>query len=124
MSSRSFALIHRPQAWMYDADSMAQLPQRVGFGDVVRCSYRQGECPDVERLDTCSESFLLEANAQQVGYPPMATVSWYRGAASATQGGAPSWTSELVRDRFLMCYRRCGVVIPRTEAAFMMVGAD
>lgn len=73
MSSRSFALIHRPQAWMYDADSMTQLPQRVGFGDVVRCSYRQGECPDVERLDTCSEKFLLEANAQQVGYLPMAT---------------------------------------------------
>lgn len=109
---------------MYDADSMTQLPQRVGFGDVVRCSYRQGECPDVERLDTCSEKFLVGGKCPAGRLPADGDVSWYRGAASATQGGAPSWTSELVRDRFLMCYRRCGVVIPRTEAAFMMVGAD
>ena len=54
-------VIHRPHGWMYDADSMSQRLRDVGFVDVVERGFREGECPDVERIETRPKSFFLEA---------------------------------------------------------------
>lgn len=37
--------------WMYNAHSMGRLLRSAGFALVERCAYRQGRCPDLDRLD-------------------------------------------------------------------------
>lgn len=47
--------------WMYNETSLRALLLGVGFKKVVRASYRQGACPDVEILDNRPESLFVEA---------------------------------------------------------------
>ncbi len=57
----AMAVIHRPHAWMYDADSMADRLRATGFVDVVRRDYHEGELPDLHSIETRPNSFFLEA---------------------------------------------------------------
>ena len=54
---RSRTSLHR---WMYNPGSLRALLQRVGFRDVQRCEFRQGRCPDVERIETRRWSLFME----------------------------------------------------------------
>jgi SAM-dependent methyltransferase len=47
--------------WHYNARSLEALLRRVGFGEVVECEYRQGRCPDLERIDNRPGSLFMEA---------------------------------------------------------------
>jgi len=47
--------------WHYNARSLEALLRRVGFSDVDRREYRQGRCPDVERIDNRPGSLFMEA---------------------------------------------------------------
>lgn len=47
--------------WMYNETSLRALLLGVGFSRVVRASYRQGACPDLEILDNRPESLFVEA---------------------------------------------------------------
>jgi len=47
--------------FMYNFNSLSQLLQEAGFTRIVRCGYREGECPDVEQLDNRPESLFVEA---------------------------------------------------------------
>ncbi|HEX9935496.1 MAG TPA: methyltransferase domain-containing protein [Longimicrobium sp.] len=47
--------------WMYNETSLRALLLDVGFSKVVRTSYRQGACPDLEILDNRPESLFVEA---------------------------------------------------------------
>ncbi len=47
--------------WHYNAVSLQALLVRVGFIDVVRCEFRQGRCPDLERIETREWSLFMEA---------------------------------------------------------------
>jgi SAM-dependent methyltransferase len=56
---------HRAKAsvrhwWHYNARSLEALLRRVGFGEVFQCDYRQGRCPDVERIDNRPGSLFME----------------------------------------------------------------
>lgn len=44
-------LLHRPHAWMYDEASLSALLRQVGFATVQARSFRDGACPDLERLE-------------------------------------------------------------------------
>jgi hypothetical protein len=46
---------------MYNFDSLRGLLQAVGFAQVTRHSYRQGACPDLDRLDNRPASLFVEA---------------------------------------------------------------
>lgn len=47
--------------WMYTAASLAELLLRSGFGKTQRCSYRIGQCPDLDKLDSRpDESLFME----------------------------------------------------------------
>jgi SAM-dependent methyltransferase len=37
--------------WMYNEHSMRALLVAAGFSKVLRCAYREGTCPDIDRLD-------------------------------------------------------------------------
>jgi SAM-dependent methyltransferase len=47
--------------FMYNFDSLRGLLASVGFSDVTRRSYRQGACPDLDRLDNRPASLFVEA---------------------------------------------------------------
>lgn len=47
--------------FMYNFDSLRGLLQAVGFAQVTRHSYRQGACPDLDRLDNRPASLFVEA---------------------------------------------------------------
>ena len=47
--------------FMYNFESIKTLLLKTGFSDVVRCEYRQGRCPDVEKLDNRPASLFIEA---------------------------------------------------------------
>ena len=47
--------------WLYNERSLADRLARSGFTDIRRCEFRQGRCPDVERIDSRPESLLMEA---------------------------------------------------------------
>jgi len=59
-------LLHRPHAWMYDEASLSAILRQVGFVEVQARAFREGICPDLERiehrLDECFEgsSFFVE----------------------------------------------------------------
>jgi hypothetical protein len=46
--------------WHYNARSLEALLRRIGFGEVVQCEYRQGRCPDLERIDNRPGSLFME----------------------------------------------------------------
>lgn len=45
--------------WMYTEHSLGELLKRVGFTEVRRCTYRQGRCPDLEKIDNRPEVSLF-----------------------------------------------------------------
>ncbi len=47
--------------WHYNETSMHALLRGAGFEVIERCEYRQGRCPDVERVDTRPGSLFVEA---------------------------------------------------------------
>ena len=47
--------------WMYNEVSLRRALLEAGFSEVHRCEYRQGRCPDVERLDNRPKSLFMEA---------------------------------------------------------------
>jgi len=47
--------------WLYNESSLRTALERAGFRDVERRAYREGRCPDVERVDTRPESLFMEA---------------------------------------------------------------
>jgi SAM-dependent methyltransferase len=50
--------------WNYNETSMRALLEGAGFPSVERREYRQGLCPDVERIDTRPGSLFMEAIRQ------------------------------------------------------------
>jgi predicted SAM-dependent methyltransferase len=54
--------------YMYDFDMLRALLVRTGFCDVRRCSYRQGDVPDIDRLDNRpEETLIVEADKRRPG---------------------------------------------------------
>lgn len=47
--------------WNYNETSLRDLIRRAGFADGERRGYREGTCPDVERIDTRPASLFMEA---------------------------------------------------------------
>ncbi len=47
--------------WHYNATSLTALLERLGFGSVRRCGFRDGRCPDLERIETREWSLFVEA---------------------------------------------------------------
>jgi len=47
--------------WHYNETSLSGLLRAVGFADVQRCAFRQGRCPDLDRLDIRPQSLFVEA---------------------------------------------------------------
>ena len=47
--------------WNYNETSLRRLLERAGFAEAERREYRQGRCPDVERVDTRPGSLFMEA---------------------------------------------------------------
>jgi predicted SAM-dependent methyltransferase len=48
--------------YMYDFDLLQSLLERLGFSQVVRCSYQQGKTPDLKLLDNRpDETLFVEA---------------------------------------------------------------
>ncbi|HUG40834.1 MAG TPA: methyltransferase domain-containing protein [Longimicrobiales bacterium] len=47
--------------WMYNAVSLRALLAGAGFREITRREYREGECPDVERVDIRPDSLFMEA---------------------------------------------------------------
>jgi SAM-dependent methyltransferase len=46
--------------WQYNERSLRELLERAGFAEVERRGYREGRCPDVERIDSRPESLFME----------------------------------------------------------------
>jgi hypothetical protein len=46
--------------WQYNERSLRDLLERAGFAEVERRGYREGRCPDVERIDSRPESLFME----------------------------------------------------------------
>ena len=46
--------------WLYNERSLGELLTSTGFTDVRRESFRNGRCPDVERIDSRPESLFME----------------------------------------------------------------
>jgi SAM-dependent methyltransferase len=46
--------------WHYNAKSLAELLQRLGFRELVRCEYQQGRCAEVEIIDHRPNSLFME----------------------------------------------------------------
>jgi SAM-dependent methyltransferase len=46
--------------WLYNERSLGDLLARTGFTDVRRHGFREGRCPDVERIDSRPESLFME----------------------------------------------------------------
>ena len=49
--------------WLYNERSLRDRLIAAGFADVRRCAFREGRCPDVERIDSRPESLFMEAQA-------------------------------------------------------------
>jgi len=45
--------------WMYNERSMAHLLSAAGFGEITRCLYRHGRCPDLDKLDNRPDGTLF-----------------------------------------------------------------
>jgi SAM-dependent methyltransferase len=49
--------------WLYNERSLRALLERTGFTAIRRTAYREGRCPDVERIDSRPGSLFMEADA-------------------------------------------------------------
>ena len=49
--------------WHYNERNLRAALERAGFRDVRRRGFREGRCPDVERIDSRPESLFMEAEA-------------------------------------------------------------
>ena len=49
--------------WHYNERSLRALLERAGYRGVERRAFREGACPDVERIDTRPESLFMEGRA-------------------------------------------------------------
>ncbi len=47
--------------WQYNATSLEALLRRTGFREIQRREYREGLCPDLERIETRRWSLFMEA---------------------------------------------------------------
>ncbi|MQY51031.1 methyltransferase domain-containing protein [Rhodocyclus tenuis] len=47
--------------FMYNFDSLSALLHSVGFSSIQRQHYKQGRCPDVEKMDNRPDSLFVEA---------------------------------------------------------------
>ncbi len=47
--------------WHYNRVSLEALLRRLGYADVSCCEFRQGHCPDLERIETRRWSLFMEA---------------------------------------------------------------
>ena len=47
--------------WLYNERSLRAALERSGFSEIERRAFREGRCPDVERIDTRPESLFMEA---------------------------------------------------------------
>ena len=47
--------------WLYNERSLRALLERCGFAGIERRAFREGRCPDVERIDSRPESLFMEA---------------------------------------------------------------
>ena len=45
--------------WMYNEHSMGRLLRDAGFSEINRCGFRQGLCPDLDKLDNRPEMSLF-----------------------------------------------------------------
>lgn len=52
----SFLARHK---YMYDYELLKNLLMRIGFSNVVRCAYQEGQTPDIRRLDNRPEDSLF-----------------------------------------------------------------
>jgi len=48
--------------WMYDAESLSAMFEEAGFSTVRVSGYRESTMPDIDLLETRSESVFVEAN--------------------------------------------------------------
>ena len=47
---------------MYDFEMLSEILKDIGFNDIKRCDYQQGETPDIDILDNRKdESLFVEA---------------------------------------------------------------
>jgi predicted SAM-dependent methyltransferase len=54
--------------WMYTSKSLSRLMRETGFGDVVPRKFREGELPDLERIDNRPDnSIYVEGKKPLVG---------------------------------------------------------
>jgi SAM-dependent methyltransferase len=63
LQGRDRSLSRHRHWWHYNEHSLRALLERCGFHDVRRCAFREGRCPDVERVDTRPESLFMEGVA-------------------------------------------------------------
>jgi SAM-dependent methyltransferase len=68
--------------WHYNDASLRALLRRAGFTDVARCEFRQGRCPDLERIETREWSLFVEAT-KPVGGPDAPDLADARNRADA-----------------------------------------
>jgi SAM-dependent methyltransferase len=47
--------------WHYNGGSLEALLRSCGYRDVQRCAFREGHCPDLDRLETRRWSLFMEA---------------------------------------------------------------
>jgi hypothetical protein len=53
--------VFAPHQWLYDAESLAALLREAGFPDPAVREYRDGELPDLDRLENRPGSLFMEA---------------------------------------------------------------
>jgi SAM-dependent methyltransferase len=54
-------VVTAPHQWLYDETSLAELLREAGFSDPVRRPFREGELPDLERIEHREEGLMMEA---------------------------------------------------------------
>lgn len=52
---------HQAHHFAYNEMLLSRLLKSAGFATVYRCQFRQGQCPDVDRLDNRPRSLFMEA---------------------------------------------------------------
>ncbi len=61
LQSRERSTSRHRHWWAYNERTLRALLERAGFRDARREGFRQGRCPDVERIDTRPGSLVVEA---------------------------------------------------------------
>lgn len=79
----------RGHQWLYDEAEMRRLMDEAGFTEIRRCRFREGEVPDLDRLDLeCHAPFSLYMEAV-AGRGPLPKIE-PRGGASSLEPSHPS----------------------------------